>query len=185
MNMRKLLLVCLATLFSGAALAQNGGMTDVIYLQNGSIIRGTIIEQIPGKSLKIETRDGNIFVYQMDEISKMTREQTQNRYGIANRTLRFQAKPKGYAGFVEAGYGFGVGRLSPDLSTEYRAANRFEIDIINGYQFNPYCFVGLGVGFNIFTNAEKKFNKHPRFYSRKVQFIGQTYIAVFCTEYRI
>ncbi|WP_304708073.1 hypothetical protein [uncultured Rikenella sp.] len=161
--MKKLLLLCVVSLFSSITLAQNTNLQDVIYLQNGSIIRGTIIEQIPGKSLKIETRDGNIFVYQMDEISKMTREQTQNRYGVANRTLRFQAKPKGYAGFVEAGYGFGVGRLSPDLSTEYRAANRFEIDIINGYQFNPYCFVGLGVGFNIFTNAEKNSISIPVF----------------------
>ena len=51
-----------------------GEFQDVIYLKNGSIIRGVIIEQIPGISLKLETRDGNVFVYKMEEIEKMTKE---------------------------------------------------------------------------------------------------------------
>lgn len=153
--------MCVVSLFSSIALAQNTNLQDVIYLQNGSIIRGTIVEQIPGKSLKIETRDGNIFVYQMDEISKMTREQSQ--FGGSNRTSRFQAKSKGYAGFVEAGFGFGVRELSPDLSAEYRSPDRFEIDIINGYQFNPYCFLGVGIGFNTTTNAKKNVISIPVF----------------------
>ena len=45
---------------------------DVVYLKNGSIIRGVIIEQVPNKSIKIETADRNVFVYLMDEIEKIT-----------------------------------------------------------------------------------------------------------------
>ena len=30
---------------------------DVVYLKDGSIIRGMIIEQIPGKTIKIQTRE--------------------------------------------------------------------------------------------------------------------------------
>ena len=47
---------------------------DVVYLKNGSIIRGVIIEQIPNKSIKIETADKSVFVYQLDEIEKMAKE---------------------------------------------------------------------------------------------------------------
>jgi hypothetical protein len=47
---------------------------DVVYLKNGSIIHGTILEQVIGKSIKIETADGNIFVYIYDEIDKITKE---------------------------------------------------------------------------------------------------------------
>lgn len=47
---------------------------DVVYLKNGSIIKGTIIEQVPNVSLKIETRDGSVFVYKIEEIEKMTKE---------------------------------------------------------------------------------------------------------------
>lgn len=47
---------------------------EVVYLKNGSIIRGMIIEQIPNVSLKIQTRDGNVFVYKMEEVEKITKE---------------------------------------------------------------------------------------------------------------
>jgi hypothetical protein len=36
--------------------------TEVVYLKNGSVIKGTIVEQVPGESLKIQTRDGNVGV---------------------------------------------------------------------------------------------------------------------------
>ena len=49
-------------------------MEDVIHLKNGGLVRGTIIEQVPGESMKIQTRDGNIFVYTNDEIAKITKE---------------------------------------------------------------------------------------------------------------
>lgn len=141
--MKKFLLLCFAALFSSTVFAQNADLQDVVHLKNGSIVRGTIIEQVPGESLKIETRDGNVFVYKMDEIDKMTREKSAASFGMRPK---FEAKPKGYAGFIETGYGFGVGK-DPMLGS---FVNRYELDIINGYQINPYCFVGLGVGFNLF-----------------------------------
>jgi hypothetical protein len=48
---------------------------DIVYLKNGSIIHGTIMEQIPGESIQIKTKDGNVFVFKMDEIEKMTKEE--------------------------------------------------------------------------------------------------------------
>jgi hypothetical protein len=51
---------------------------DVVYLKNGSIIKGQIIEQIPSVSLKIETTGGSIFVYKMDEVEKITKEVKSN-----------------------------------------------------------------------------------------------------------
>ena len=49
-------------------------MQDVVYLENGSVIKGMIIEQTPNVSLKIQTKDGSIFVYKMEEVEKMTKE---------------------------------------------------------------------------------------------------------------
>ena len=40
-----------------------------------------IIEEIIGESLKIKTRDGNVFVYTMDEIAKMSREPVMRMQG--------------------------------------------------------------------------------------------------------
>jgi opacity protein-like surface antigen len=47
---------------------------DVVYLKNGSVIRGMIIEQIPNQSLKIQTADGSLFVYTFEEVEKITKE---------------------------------------------------------------------------------------------------------------
>lgn len=70
---RFILLTCLmAFVMTSQAFAQQ--MEDVIHLKNGGLVRGTIIEQIPGESLRIQTRDGNVFVYTMDEIAKISKE---------------------------------------------------------------------------------------------------------------
>ena len=73
---RFILLMCLtAFLMTSQAFAQQmQQMEDVVHLKNGGLIRGTIIEQVPGESMKIQTRDGNIFVYTVDEIAKLTKE---------------------------------------------------------------------------------------------------------------
>ena len=64
----------LLTVFScGCIFAQT--MKDVVYLKNGGIVKGTIIEQTPGQSLKIQTNDGSVFVYNMSDIEKIAKEQ--------------------------------------------------------------------------------------------------------------
>ena len=47
---------------------------DVVYLKNGSIIRGTITEIILNDKLKIRTRDGNLLVFTMNEVDRMAKE---------------------------------------------------------------------------------------------------------------
>lgn len=48
--------------------------TEVVYLKNGSIIKGIILEQIPNQSLKIQTADGSVFVYQMFEVERIAKD---------------------------------------------------------------------------------------------------------------
>ena len=55
------------------------------------------------------------------------------------------APEKGYKGFVEAGYTFGVGDYGEGRPT---------FQTTHGYQFNPYIFAGIGAGFNYFTDSK-------------------------------
>jgi hypothetical protein len=137
--MTKYLLLLLFALIATASLAQ-GDYQDVVYLKNGSVIRGIIIEQIPNKSIKIETYDSNIFVYKMDEIEKMTKEPY---IGITNLSKN-ESSQQGYMGIVELAYEGG---------TEY-GLDRVKIDIINGFQVNPYISIGLGCGIRDYTNTD-------------------------------
>ena len=71
--LRLFLVSCLnAFLVTEPLLAQE--TEDVIYLKNGETVWGTIVEQIPGESLKIQTADGRVLVYAMNEIPKMVKE---------------------------------------------------------------------------------------------------------------
>ncbi len=51
-------------------------LIDVVYLKNGSIIKGIIMEQIPNESIKIQTKDGSLFVFKMEEVEKITKEES-------------------------------------------------------------------------------------------------------------
>mgnify|MGYP003496006093 CR=1 FL=1 len=62
--MRKLLLV-LTLLLSISTYVAAQNYTEVVYLKNGSIIKGVIIEQVPNVSLKIKTSDGSLIICQM------------------------------------------------------------------------------------------------------------------------
>ena len=123
--------------------AQNPYYEDVIYLKNGSIIRGVIIEQIPNVSLKIQTREDNIFVYKMDEIEKITKElpphkvKTQSRSPKQTNDYPLFSRPKGYLGLFELEGGVGVGHWSAD---------RLNVSFINGYRVIPQFAFGIGIG---------------------------------------
>ncbi len=48
---------------------------DVVYLKNGSIIRGAILEIIPDSTIKTQTADGSLFVFKMNEVEKITKSE--------------------------------------------------------------------------------------------------------------
>ncbi len=51
---------------------------DVLYLKNGSKIKGKIIESDLKTQVKIEMKDGSIFVFKFEEIEKVTTEEVNN-----------------------------------------------------------------------------------------------------------
>lgn len=73
MNFRKITFFICFSFFAIISLGQNN-YEEVVYLKNGSVIHGVIIEQIPNTSIKIKTYDGNIFAFKIDEIEKITKE---------------------------------------------------------------------------------------------------------------
>lgn len=82
--MKKIIISIILLVFvSSFALAQSQ-YTEIIYLKNGSVIRGIIIESIPNKSVKIQTKDGTIFFYNIDEVDKITKEISDDSFSDKN-----------------------------------------------------------------------------------------------------
>lgn len=138
--MKKGLLSIMAIMLCVVAFGQN--MQEVLYLKNGSIIRGAIVEEKYGESVKIQTADGSVFVYKMDEIEKKTKEApiVQNAGNSSYGQVVMEKKKgptRGYRAFINFGLGAGVGDYGD---------NKIEISTVHGYQINPKWFVGLGVG---------------------------------------
>src|SRR3990170_9138015 len=63
------------------------GMQDVIYLKNGSVIKGSITEHIIGSQVKIMTYGGSIFSFQYSEIEKMVKEEIPYNMPDENKTM--------------------------------------------------------------------------------------------------
>ena len=66
-------------------------LQDVVYLKNGSIIRGDIIEMVPGETIKIMTSDGSVFVHDYADVQKFTKEQpvstiNKNAYSVEKKS---------------------------------------------------------------------------------------------------
>ena len=113
-------------------------MRDVVYLKDGSVVKGIIVEQIPNKSIKLQTGDGSLFVYSMDAVEKMTKELRE----ASPRRFAGKGLTAGYKGYVDFGYTLGAGSYALD---------RCAVSIVNGVQFNPYLYAGVGVGLIYYT----------------------------------
>jgi hypothetical protein len=74
-------------------------MQDVVYLKDGSIIHGVIVEQRPGESILIRTKDGNQFRYQLSQIERMVKENVPGG-ASSGSTVGMKEKSAGLAWFL-------------------------------------------------------------------------------------
>lgn len=58
-------------LFSVVATAQRSGYSDIVYLKNGSVFRGKIVEYTPGERLKIELYGANVITIRDADIERV------------------------------------------------------------------------------------------------------------------
>lgn len=123
-----------------SAINAQADLEDVVYLRNGSIIRGVIIEQVPNVSLKIQTRDGSVFVLQMEEISKFTKEP---KFGGVS-----PIQPMGQSAFLFHPLGFL--QFGPILEVEYRIES--DLYITSHVRFSALGFLYYALASEGFEN---------------------------------
>ena len=111
-------------------------MQEVIYLKNGSIIKGTVIEQVPNEFVKIRTRDGSIYVYPIAEVVKITKESSSDRFSRVSDT-------HGYKAFVDFALTAAGGVY--DVRAEFVTSH--------GYRIDPYIYAGMGVGLHYYRGS--------------------------------
>lgn len=169
--MKKFGLLMGLLLSAGGIMAQS--IIEAVHLKNGGLVKGEIIEQVPGQSLKVKTKDGNIFVYQMDEVERITREsnevETAGHRGLDFSTgLGYDVNTKGGGGSLAAElelgkrfsksfyWGIGTGVYVPtgdgDPSIPITTTAKVFMPLTNS-KLAP--FIGVKAGYVINTTGEK------------------------------
>jgi len=111
---------------------------DVVYLKNGSVIKGSLIEMIPNQSIKVQTADGSLFVYQMSEVDRIERDtNAKSKQSIDEDDFEGDYLERGFRGLIDLGAHFGFDNAE-DI---YQISAAFT----GGYQINRMLFVGAGV----------------------------------------
>lgn len=85
-----------ALFVTGFVSAQQNNLIDIVYLKNGSVLRGVVIEQVPNELIKLQTADGNVFVYQVSEIEKITKEHVHNLHNALHKRNDYNITNKGF-----------------------------------------------------------------------------------------
>lgn len=141
---RRFAIAAVLTLGAAVAFAQEGTPIDVVYLKNGSVVRGTLVEYAAGKGVKIKTADGSIFVYAEAEVERVAREfvKEEKREAVAesNEELQVQnvsTRKKGFHAFFEAAVGGASGLMVGTTPA-----------VALGYQASPLFFIGGGFAIN-------------------------------------
>lgn len=132
--------MCIVLLFSIVSIQAQSQSAETVYLKNGSVIKGKVIEMVPGKQIKVKTADGSLFVYTMEEVDRVTKEEGNNNIFKAVQPYEYDVTR--FRGIVEFGY------IAGDF-----AAPEFSLSL--GYQANPYFFIGAGFGVQYFTDISK------------------------------
>jgi hypothetical protein len=125
-NLSLLLLILISTVSFAEKRFQ-----DNVYLKNGSIITGEIIEQNPEHPVKVETEDGLVLTFETDEVLKLIKASEKKASGSM------------YSGGVEFAYQFA------NHGSDWLKAN-----VTRGIKLDQSTSIGLGVGFRYLLEDE-------------------------------
>lgn len=151
---------CFLFLFSLSINAQNKTQ-DVIYLYDGTIIRGTILEHEPGKPVKIQTDDKVIYTFNPDQIAKIKTEEVQGKKqsiyvphkdAYVSEKVDSNMFKLGFIHIIELDFTLGHIYSNDTNHITNFPRNSYGASTINGYRFNQYLATSLGVGILYFKN---------------------------------
>jgi hypothetical protein len=135
---------------------------EVVYLNNGQVIKGKITDYEPKSHLVIRTDDGRVLRYDIHEIERVQRRPRPDNVAF-NGDFNGKGPQKGYRGFIDGQASFGSGKYG---------FTRYGISTTHGYQFKPWLFVGAGYEYYLFIDQiAKKYSTHTLFGNLRVDFL--------------
>ncbi|MGN0028448.1 MAG: hypothetical protein ACI35Q_01770 [Marinilabiliaceae bacterium] len=144
----KEVLFSVAALLCASAAAQDPAGQDVVYLRNGSVIHGDVVEVTP-QSVKVVNGFGDRMVFEMPDVERIVKEPrpaaalSPATAAEAPASDALGCPARGYRGFVDFNVMEGFLVNDGGYDGHYSHAGLLTT---HGYQFNPRIFVGAGLG---------------------------------------
>ncbi len=155
--MKKIIIVLAMVLAGVAMYAQE---PQVLVLKDGTVIKGEV-EKLSDGGARVTNEYGDIFEYTAEEVSyageELSEKQMKKQRKAAN-VRDYAAREKGYNLFIETGVGVGsqyIMHQNPSSSGAYyldymqHTVPSLMLNVINGYSFSQYLYVGGGVGLHM------------------------------------
>jgi hypothetical protein len=140
--MKKLISIVSLSLIAVTALFAQKNLEDVLYLKNGSIIRGSITEWVPDSTLKIEIAGGSLFVFKANEIRLIAKEE------------KIKKEKQKTVINASSGFRFGLDGGWVVGSGDNENKSPLSIHIQGFYHFLPSSAAGIGTGLEFFNTTQ-------------------------------
>lgn len=146
--MKKILSILIALTFAVSAFSQE--YRDVVYLKNGSIIKGFYDDFYTSDSLRMRTIDNGMLVCAFSDIERIAKEKTSVYLVDIGESYKHddtEWRHRGYRGTIE---------YNTNISADNRNLRINSTHTTHGYQFNRFLYLGFGVGFEQVTYTVEK-----------------------------
>lgn len=142
----RLVLIAIVAWFASATAFGQQAMEDVVYLKNGSIVRGRILEYKVNETIKIEILGGSILVYPAAEVVEIKKEDSKAPI-VNNEPTRRELREQQPLHNPEKGwYHYSVGKTGIGMNAFSNGVMAIGLYHSSGYQFNRLAALGLGLG---------------------------------------
>lgn len=195
--MKKFCIILSMLLFSIAMSAQE---PQVVILNDGTVIKGNI-EQLPDGGARVTNEYGDTFEYTSEEIryigKELSRRRLQKLQAISSDSQASQPAKRqyfdsmrGYRLFLEGGIGIGGYTSYSSYTTSYGnsyssydesysvVSPLFTVDVINGYSFSQYIYVGGGIGLSYSSSLYIPIYAHARSVFLKTRVSPFAYLSI-------
>ncbi len=155
---REIFLLSLTFFCAAIAIAQT--QRDVLYLRDGTIVKGYIVEMIPERTVTIQTSDSTVATYDVSDISQMSKEAFLTNKIAVQRPFAKAGKPYGAQNAEEvlyrplsvfAGVAVPVGEFHATDSESGGFANTgytFGVDLAYNLEHEVFWLTTISISYN-------------------------------------
>lgn len=143
----RFLLVIWFSLVAFSQLLAQPRQDDVVYLNNGTFLRGTVIDLVPEKTVKILLNGKDTLEISMFEVKEIRKENTPERLHYEDGN-----KAWGFTNITELVFGFGYSEGINEAVNPAQQQGMVGLSMFNGVTITPYIQLGLGTGLEFWRN---------------------------------